>query len=248
MCGRFGFDMPKEDLERAFGVRVSEPVPPSWNIAPGRPVLGVALFEGQRELMGFLWGLVPPWAERDAGYKSRGFANARSETVFEKRAFRDSVRYFRCLVPASFFYEWKREGGARSPRLIRLRGGEPMALAAIWAEPPHEGGPRPGAGREPGLAAGPGNLAAPTLAILTTAANPAMRAVHERMPVILPQREHAAWLDPLAREADLRPLLRPFDGALDIHAVSARVNDASTDNPGLARPVRPPAAQGHLPL
>ncbi len=34
--------------------------------------------------------------------------NARSETVLDKRMFRDSVLHRRCIIPAKYFYEWNR--------------------------------------------------------------------------------------------------------------------------------------------
>jgi putative SOS response-associated peptidase YedK len=38
-----------------------------------------------------------------------------------------------------------------------------------------------------------------------------VRQVHDRMPVILPERHWAAWLGPALQEAgELVPLLRPF--------------------------------------
>ena len=46
--------------------------------------------------------------------------------------------------------------------------------------------------------------------LLTTEANDRLRAVHDRMPVILPRDAYGPWLDPDERTPDrLLPLLRP---------------------------------------
>ncbi|HEY2760240.1 MAG TPA: SOS response-associated peptidase family protein, partial [Pirellulales bacterium] len=49
-------------------------------------------------------GLVPPW-ESDPG---KGYINAKSETVAEKRTFKTALQKRRCLIPADGFFEWKK--------------------------------------------------------------------------------------------------------------------------------------------
>ena len=49
-----------------------------------------------------------------------------------------------------------------------------------------------------------------TFAILTTAANPTMRQLHERMPVILEARDYDRWLDRRPNEQLPVDLLRPY--------------------------------------
>lgn len=216
MCGRFGFDIPKAILEERFGVEpgsigVAE-ITPSWNIAPGQPILAVSLFEGRRELLGYTWGLVPTWA-RDT---RRGFINARSETAHDKPSFKESLRHHRCLVPASFFYEWKKTSSGTLPHAIMLENRAPFAMAGIFAEHP---------------------LAGPTLALLTTTPNALMTPIHDRMPVVLPPEAYTAWLDPFAHPQDIQSLLVPYKGAMHAQAVSIRVNSTSENNPGLLNPV-----------
>ena len=50
------------------------------------------------------------------------------------RAFRAAFAKRRCLMPADGFYEWRREGEVRQPRLIARRDGEFMAFAALWRQ------------------------------------------------------------------------------------------------------------------
>src|SRR5688572_33212506 len=58
--------------------------------------------------------------------------NARSESVFETRLYRDVVIRQRCLVPLSGFYEWKRAGDSKRPFKIHLRDEPIMSVAGIW--------------------------------------------------------------------------------------------------------------------
>jgi putative SOS response-associated peptidase YedK len=53
---------------------------------------------------------------------SSGMINARAETVDTKPSFKNSFRRRRCLIPASGFYEWKKEGQKKIPFRIGLKG------------------------------------------------------------------------------------------------------------------------------
>jgi putative SOS response-associated peptidase YedK len=70
--------------------------------------------------------------------------------------------------------------------------------------------------------------------IITTAANDAVRSLHDRMPVILSKDSFAAWLALTTPAAVLPELLRPCpSGAVAFHAVSARVGNVRNDDAGL---------------
>jgi putative SOS response-associated peptidase YedK len=68
--------------------------------------------------------------------------------------------------------------------------------------------------------------------IITTEANDAVRSVHNRMPVILPPSDFAAWLDPQTQPAELHPLLKPYPDAEKIgRQVSIYVYNARHEGP-----------------
>jgi putative SOS response-associated peptidase YedK len=53
--------------------------------------------------------------------------------VAEKPSYWRPLRYRRCLVPASGFYEWlKVEGGAKVPHYFTLAGGDYFAFAGLY--------------------------------------------------------------------------------------------------------------------
>jgi putative SOS response-associated peptidase YedK len=152
------------------------------------------------------WGLVPSWSKDQAvGFKS---INARSETAADKPTFRAAFKKRHCLVPASGFYEWKKEGKKKLPLLFKPRSGL-FGFAGLW-ETWHDGA-----------------LKMETFTILTTDANELVRNVHDRMPVILDRADFAAWLVPSGeKDRDLQ-LLRPYAAdAMTATAVNLYVNDA----------------------
>lgn len=55
--------------------------------------------------------------------------NARSETAHALPAFRDAMKYRRCLVPADGFYEWKRSTDGKQPYCFEVRDGESPRVA-----------------------------------------------------------------------------------------------------------------------
>ncbi|MCB0488058.1 MAG: SOS response-associated peptidase [Cyclobacteriaceae bacterium] len=150
------------------------------------------------------WGLIPNWTQgaMDVVKIQNSTLNARSETIFEKPAFKESILRRRCLVITDGFYEHHHKNGKTFPHHIRLRSGEPMTLAGIWDT-------WRGMGMERS-----------TFSIVTTRANPLMTRIHNnpktsegpRMPVILPQDKEKLWLtldgsDPKA----LTDLMVPYD-------------------------------------
>lgn len=239
MCGRFLVTSPPDELGRWLGADAVDErlLPPSWNVAPTDDVL-VAVGDGDRRVLTVRrWGLLPPWAD-DARAGSR-MINARAERVAEAPAFRAAFARRRCIVPADGFYEWARAPGRR-PRahVITRVDGRPLAMAGVWE-----------AWRPPGTD-GPPVL---TCAVVTTAANDDVAALHDRMPVLLPRRAWDDWLDPGTRGGAgldaLVALLRPAPaGLLAVRPVGPAVNDVRNQGPHLLDPPvdEPVVEQGRL--
>lgn len=228
MCGRFVFDIPGEILLETFGLAALPAVRPRYNVAPTQMVPAVRSdAEGVNRLDYLQWGLIPSWAkERSIGSR---MINARSETVSEKPAFRQAVRYRRCLVPASGFYEWKQEGKLKSPHYFQVKGGAPMVFAGLWES-----------------WKAPEGETVVSCSILTTAANPLVGEIHERMPVILHPGEYRMWLDRNVTDAsELLQLFQPYPADLMVmRRVSPLVNSPKNDLIELLSPIEDAAPMG----
>jgi putative SOS response-associated peptidase YedK len=97
-----------------------------------------------------------------------------------------------------------------------------------------------------GLRAWPGQEGAEPIesySIITTVANELMAKLHDRMPVIMAEKDHAAWLDPKNDKADgLQDLLKPYPGEeLVAYPAGTRVNSPKNDDAELLVP----AMTGH---
>jgi putative SOS response-associated peptidase YedK len=155
------------------------------------------------------WGLVPRRSD-DASIAAK-LINARAETLGEKPSFRNAYHRRRCLIPANGFYEWKREGELRQPYYVHPANGELFAFAGLWDT-----------WRD-----------MDSCTIITTEANATLRAVHDRMPVIIAREHYAGWLH--GEEGLLRPA--PV-GAIRCYPVSPAVNGAASESPALIAPLR----------
>lgn len=219
MCGRFVRHTNAAELTRLVGALLPGPDPgTSYNIAPSRPILNARQRGGQRLLEPLQWGLVPRWA-KDA--RKLHPINARAETVATNGVFRGAFRHGRTLIPADGFYEWRRSASGKQPYFIARADGQPMWFAGVadrWCGPD-------------------GDLE--SCDIITTGANEAVRRLHDRMPVILPESAWDLWLDTERFDAEaLQGLLQPCDPqVLSIHPVSRAVNSPANDGPELLEPV-----------
>ncbi len=215
MCGRFTVAVPREDLFEEFGL--TEPpfdIHPRYNVAPTQiaPVI-LRGKDGALRLEGFRWGLVPYWA-KDPEIGNR-MINARAESLEQKPAFRDAFERRRCLVPADGWFEWQKQGTQKVPMWIHLRSRRPFAFAGLWER----------------WRGGEGEWLH-SFAIVTSEAAPAVRSIHDRMPVVLPRQLRDRWLDRGATPAELSALVRPYAGDdLEAWPVSRLVNSPANDVP-----------------
>jgi putative SOS response-associated peptidase YedK len=251
MCGRFVQASSPELLVARFGVDelAATGHEPSYNVAPRATVYAVrdrAEDNGRRRYLSDLrWGLIPSWA-KDPKVGDR-MINARAESLADKPAYERAFRRHRCLVPAEGFYEWQRRGSRKQPMFIHRRDGEPMAFAGLWAawRDRDEGGladSRRTAGAGDGdnqKSADPDGEWLRSCVIVTTNANDALAPLHDRMPVVLEERDWDRWLDPDSGDVDaLTQLLRPAsDDLLVAYPVGTAVNSADNDGPELVERV-----------
>ena len=168
MCGRYHFSAElldeirdlteQKDWKLELGVL-------DRDIHPGdtAPVITAAGDQG-----GSLRACRQTWGYPGPGGKGLVF-NARSESVFEKRMFRDSVSQRRAAVPVSWFYEWNKN---KEKFTFTKEGSRILFLAGFYGR--YEDGDR--------------------FVILTTQANASMAPVHSRMPLVLEREQVREWI------------------------------------------------------
>jgi putative SOS response-associated peptidase YedK len=223
MCGRYRLSRRKQLIEEYFGSAPwDDDWSPRYNIAPTQPVPVVRQHpkEPIRQISLMKWGLIPSWAKDPS--IATGTINAKSETAATKPAFRDPLRFRRCLIPANGFYEWKRAGSSKQPYCFEVREGELFAFAGLW-----DGWKNPE------------GQWIKTCSILTTIPNAVTSTVHDRMPVILDPDSYDLWLDPgMTNVQVISELLKPFDARMmRCYPVSGRINHVVNDDEECSRPV-----------
>ena len=233
MCGRYALTAARDEvLNFVSVVDFEDDFPARFNIAPTQPILVVMASERgkpgsnlpQRRAFLARWGLIPGWVKDPKDFPL--LINAKAETAVGKASFKAAMRHRRILVPATGFYEWRRRpkesGVAPQAYWIRPRRGGLIAFAGLmetWSSAD---------GSE-----------VDTAAIMTTAASAAVRAVHERMPVVIAPQDFERWLECKNQEPrDVADLMRPADDD-DFEAVpvSDLVNKVSNMGPDLQKPV-----------
>lgn len=95
--------------------------------------------------------------------------NARVETAFEKKIFRDSLVSRRCIIPSNGFYEWDHD---KRQFLFHTGGAGLLYMAGIYNF--YQGQRH--------------------YVILTTQANESIRDIHDRMPLVISEQERDAWI------------------------------------------------------
>lgn len=215
MCGRIVTIIQAEELAVLFGLKEVPQLDARYNVAPTHNVAVIRSDSDHNRLDLLRWGFVPNWS-KDLSFGSH-LINARSETVSEKQAFRHAIKYRRCIIPVSGFYEWDHSvGHHKQPYFIRMVDHAAMCLAGIWES----------------WKAPDGSLLE-TFAILTTSANRLVAPLHDRMPVILHPDAHALWLSKNMHDPhQLQQLYTPFPAEeITVFKVPDLVNNPRFDSP-----------------
>jgi putative SOS response-associated peptidase YedK len=128
-------------------------------------------------------------------------------------------------VPMAGFYEWQKPPSGKVPHFIHPLNAELFAVAGL-----HERW-RPKEGGDP----------IESYTIVTTEANEMMTRLHDRMPVILHDRDYDAWLDPKNEDTEtLKRLLAPYPSEeMRAYPVSTRVNSSKNEGQELIESTSP---------
>lgn len=153
--------------------------PPLPNAPVVRPTDMALIIKGNNaELMP--WGLRVDWSKQP-------MINARSETLEEKPTFR-SLLHNRCIVPASTYFEWRKNKHQQSCiNMIKPAYFPVFGFAGL-----HDG---------------------ERFTIITCTPSKSIAHIHSRMPVILEPDTFDAWMSN-APFPDVKNYLKPFEGEM----------------------------------
>ena len=172
MCSRFEMTAGAGDISRRFSLAAPPPLAKAPELRPTD--LGLVIAPQGPCLLG--WGLSVEW-------DAKPLINARAETLSRKKTFRPLLEG-RCLVPATAYFEWRKDGAARRKNRIGLADGMLFAFAGLTD------GER--------------------FTIVTCPPSPSIAHIHDRMPVMLAAGAEARWLDPGVAFAEVSGLLVPY--------------------------------------
>jgi putative SOS response-associated peptidase YedK len=166
MCGRYNFTVEQNDeileiLEK-LNAKFHNAAVKTGDIYPTNQAPILALDQEEISPTISAWGF-PKFNEKGV------MINARSETAFEKKTFRDSLLNRRCIIPSTGFYEWDSE---KRKFLFRMEGTKVLYMAGLYTRYGEE----------------------LRFVILTTEANASMKEIHTRMPLVIPKQEVSAWI------------------------------------------------------
>ena len=99
--------------------------------------------------------------------------NARSETAAEKAIFKDGMAQRRCLIPATCYFEWEHRGKVKVKYAIAPQNSDMIYLAGIYRKEGHRA----------------------SCTILTREPAESIAFIHNRMPVVLPEKDLRNWME-----------------------------------------------------
>jgi putative SOS response-associated peptidase YedK len=201
MCGGFSITSKEKKLTERFKADIPENLHiTNLNARPGQflPVIKSPGTNKKPQIELMKWGYMPHWAVKaNSPISAKKVINARSESIFIKPYFRESILDRRLMILADGFFEWKQFEKGKQQYRIMLKSEEPFAFAGIWDLAPDQNGEM-----------------IPHFAIITVEANDDVREIHGRMPVILLPEDEQTWLKNDLLKSAISNLLKPYPNGL----------------------------------
>ena len=222
MCGRFNIidDPLTRLLIDIAGQGQGWTLKTEYNIAPTQfvPVLTFADEDSTWALNPMRWWLTPHWSPGPSTKYS--MFNAKSETLTTSRAYREPFVNRRCVIPASGYYEWKKEGDLKLPFYIEPDEAPGFAFAGLWDRWRGE------------------DQVIDSCTIITAAAPDSMKFIHNRIPVHLTTEQAQHWVSNVTPDAELKEMLQPeIRTSICVTPVATVVNNARNKDERCVEPL-----------
>jgi len=155
---------------------LTRPLKTSGEIRPTDICVAVASDRnGKRAVFPMVWGFT---------VQQSSLFNARIESADQKPLWKEAFERRRCIIPASWYYEWQHLKGADGRKktgnkyMIRPKDTTMTLMAGLYRLEEHDG------------------MKIPHFSILTREPGEDIRFIHDRMPVILDAHDAAKWIRP----------------------------------------------------
>jgi putative SOS response-associated peptidase YedK len=189
MCNLYRMTKSAAEVARLFDVELMRGGNAGEEVYPGYPGWVI----GQNHMKTMHWGF--PLAlkgEHGQPLKPKSVNNTRSDKL-TSTFWRDSFVHRRCLVPMTAFAEAEGERGRKTRTWLSVPHEPLFTCAGIWRNSDEWG---------------------TVYSVIITEASDQVRALHDRMPVIIPADVRDQWLTGSPQEA--AALCRPYGGRMTI--------------------------------
>ena len=206
MCTRFYYDNSIPKLEEYYEAAKSSPIGQKFAFVLSKPVINCGEVRptdvvpvlapdkaGNPSVFAMKWGFTMELPKTSAmGNKGSLIVNARVETADSKPSFKDLWVQRRCIIPCSYYFEWKHYKDTSTGKtvtkekyMIQPTGADITYLAGLYRI-------------EEGY---------PVFVVLTTAPSPLLSEIHDRMPVLLPKEYVEEWIRPKTNPSEILPYM-----------------------------------------
>lgn len=195
MCTRYALEKDLPELKDITEAVMRSALASKFIATHGRPIITSGVVrptdivpviapnsKGLKTVFPMQWGFL-------AKDNKRSLFNARVETAAVKPTFKDAWQSRRCIVPASYYFEWQHfksaDGKTKTGDKFAI---QPAGYTVTWLCGLYR--------MENGY---------PVFVILTKEPTAELSRIHDRMPLILPEEKIDEWITPSSDPADIIP-------------------------------------------
>ncbi|SFI22008.1 Putative SOS response-associated peptidase YedK [Pseudobutyrivibrio sp. OR37] len=195
MCTRYALDITQPELKEIIDIAKNSRLTTKFVDTHARPLITdgevrptdivpviAPNSKGEKCVFPMQWG----FTARD---NKRSLFNARLETASEKPTFKDAWQSHRCIIPASYYYEWEHfkspDGKIKTGNKYAI---QPTGSSTTWLCGLYR--------IEKGY---------PVFVILTKDPTEDLSKIHDRMPLMLPKDKIEDWINPYTNPNEVLP-------------------------------------------